>query len=162
MKRVRRIRQVDHHPEWDGSGGGWSILLDHEDGTPWCYAFPALALWCRSAEYGIDPSDVETLLDIVLHELALTSIGQGLTGDEPDFVYHAEEGIARTGHLARIDRAKDMFDHPDLDGLLQTIKDFHVSRLSDPESNRLHQQTRNTVHSIRRQRGLLTKERANG
>jgi hypothetical protein len=155
MTRTRPIRQVDHHPEWDGPGGGWTILFDREDGVPWCYAFPVATLWHRSAEYGIDVADAATLLDVVLHEMALTSVGQVLTGQEPDFVYHVAESVARAGHLERTARAKAQFAHPDPDNLLSKVTDYHLSMLSDPGLQDLHRKTRQTAQSIRRQRGAI-------
>lgn len=155
---TRRILSATHDPASGGPGGSWCVLFDHEVHGTYAYVFPVCALWHRSAEYGIDLSDAHALLDVVLHEMAMISIGQGLTQEDPAFVFHTEEGMARTAHLMRTDRAKDVFSHPDPDGVLQKVKDHHLANLDHPELVELHFQARQTAHSIRKQRGVQTKE----
>lgn len=46
----------------------WRVTSLKPDGTNHCHVFPKTTMESRAAEYGIDPSDVDTLLDIVLHE----------------------------------------------------------------------------------------------
>ncbi len=159
---TRTLLSATHDPASGGPGGSWCVLFDHEVHGTYAYVFPVCTLWYRSAEYGIDLADADTLLDVVLHEMAMVSIGRGLTQNEPDFVFHVEEGMARTGHLMRTDRAKDLFEHPDPDGLLQKIRDHHLGTLHDPELRGLHLKSRQTAHSIRRQRGVPTKEPTSG
>lgn len=159
---TRKLLSATHDPESGGPGGSWCVLFDHEVHGTYAYVFPVCALWHRSAEYGIDLTDADTLLDVVLHELAMISVGQGLTQNEPDFVFHTEEAMARTGHLMRTDRAKDMFSHPDPDNLLQRIRDHHIGTLGNRELHELHLKSRQTAHSIRKQRGVPTKEPISG
>lgn len=60
--------------------------------------FPEDILEWRAAEYGIDPEDKETLLDIVLYEPLLPD------DDQPELSLHQAPSIeaARTRHLERI------------------------------------------------------------
>ncbi|MFI5473217.1 hypothetical protein ACIA6D_23625 [Streptomyces cacaoi] len=67
---------------------------------------PTIALEWRATEYGIDPTDVDTLLDVILHEphmqMADDGAGPRFADDGPD-VWTAETAdAARTAHLARI------------------------------------------------------------
>lgn len=62
------------------------------------HAFPADTLEWRAAEYGIDPADLDTLLDIVIHEPFLPE------PDQPDLMLYDAPTIedARNYHLGRI------------------------------------------------------------
>lgn len=77
----------------------------HEDGTelPTMHVLPVDALEWRAAEYGIDPTDLDTLVDIVLAEPFLNQrdfpSGEALW-DAPT----VED--AKTAHVARCARAK--------------------------------------------------------
>lgn len=85
----------------------WRIegVLEQEDGTRvrYFYLTPLDTLEWRAAEYGIDPADTATLLDIVLAEPHLSdedwAAGHQLH-DAPDI------DTARAHHLARCTRAK--------------------------------------------------------
>ena len=46
----------------------WHVLYEDPDGNTRGHVFPKNTLAWRAAEYGIDPADLDTLLDIVLHE----------------------------------------------------------------------------------------------
>lgn len=46
----------------------WHVLYEDPHGDTRGHIFPKNTLAWRAAEYGIDPTDTETLLDIVLHE----------------------------------------------------------------------------------------------
>ena len=73
-----------------------------DDGTmvPYMHQFPCDTLEWRAAEYGIDPADVDTLLDIVLAEPYLTP-----------------QDWATGVHL---------YEHPDAD--MDTVKADHIAR----------------------------------
>lgn len=85
----------------------WRIegAQEHDDGTtvPLIHLMPLDTLEWRAAEYGIDPADTATLLDIVLAEPYLSeedwAAGHRLH-DAPDI------DIARAAHLARCARVK--------------------------------------------------------
>lgn len=46
----------------------WGVAVVKEDGSRFLKTFPHSTLEWRSAEYGIDPDDKDTLLDVILHE----------------------------------------------------------------------------------------------
>jgi len=110
----------------------WHVLYEDPDGSTRAHVFPKNTLAWRAAEYGIDPADTATLLDIVLHEpfaphpddprtaaedpvaaAGLTSPapvarGRVRKGDPvPTTLYTAETTEkAREAHLLRIEYAK--------------------------------------------------------
>lgn len=101
--------------------GTWSVIYrvgseQHE------HRFPHEALHWRAAEYGIDPADSATLLDIVLHEPHIDT-----RHENPDFVYNTDEESARLAHLAKIVTAKqESVQITDPAGHLDEIHGAHV------------------------------------
>lgn len=75
--------------------------LTQDDGTTilFEYTFPDDTLEWRAAEYEIDPTDLDTLLDIVLYEPHLPA------DDQPELSLHHAPTVksARDRHLARIE-----------------------------------------------------------
>lgn len=88
------------------------------------FGFPHSILTWRVAEYGIDPSDFDTLLDVVLHEPHMTH-----THLDPTFLYNTDQDTARAAHLERVRRSKQGVVHHDPDGLLD-----HIRRAYDPNN----------------------------
>ena len=110
----------------------WYVDMRRPDGGTRRHVFPQTTLAWRAAEYGIDPNDTETLLDIVLHEhfaphpdnpltaaddpvlaagmLAPAVVSRGTTraGEPvPVTLYTADTTEqARKAHLMRIEHAK--------------------------------------------------------
>jgi hypothetical protein len=109
----------------------WAVDMIKPDGTGHRHVFPQFTLAQRAAEYGIDPADVDQLLDIVLHEPyaphpddplkgedpaaaagmlspALVSRGTARKGDLiPTTLYTAPDAAtARAAHLLRIEHGK--------------------------------------------------------
>jgi hypothetical protein len=110
----------------------WQLMMLKPDGFGHGYLFPKATLEYRAGEYGIDPEDTETLLDIVLHEPflpdlsdpashtsdpawqlgvrghALHPLGRIRAGDmvPADLWTASTIDDARTAHLARIDHVK--------------------------------------------------------
>ncbi|MGW6738667.1 hypothetical protein [Streptomyces sp. NPDC055013] len=105
----------------------WHIVSLKPDGTYHDYYFPQDTLEWRAAEYDIDPTDVEGLLDIVLHEPHKAPVGRDdpalkegrvsqavspskgtRVGDlEATGLYNAEtKQDAKEAHLVRIEHAK--------------------------------------------------------
>lgn len=76
------------------------------DGTPALHgiSFPPEALGCRAVEYGIDPTDSHSLLDIVLHEPYLSADEHG--PDHEDFLYATDQKSARVAYLSKIQKVK--------------------------------------------------------
>lgn len=97
------IESVDYDSQRQVWLAAITVTDDAGTTTRFGHAFPADAMEWRAAEYGIDPSDTATLLDIVLAEPHLTpeewSIGHQL---------HAAPDIdtARRDHIARCAAAK--------------------------------------------------------
>lgn len=46
----------------------WQVRMTDAEGKEHVHVFPQETLAWRAAEYGIDPADTDTLLDIILHE----------------------------------------------------------------------------------------------
>jgi hypothetical protein len=109
----------------------WAVDMIKPDGTGHRHVFPQFTLGQRAAEYGIDPTEVDQLLDIVLHEPyaphpddplkgedpaaaagmlspALVSRGTARKGDLiPTTLYTAADAAtAREAHLLRIEHGK--------------------------------------------------------
>lgn len=51
-----------------GAEPAWGVANVRPDGVAIMHMFPHSTMEWRCAEYGIDPEDVETLLDVILHE----------------------------------------------------------------------------------------------
>lgn len=90
-----------------------------------CHMFPASTLAWRAAEYGIDPSDSQTLLDVVLHEPHMT----GHDHTSPDFLYNCDQDTARESLTARVAEVKTRVTIADPDGHLSAI---HAAHSVDP------------------------------
>lgn len=100
----------------------------------WCHTLPVATLEQRAAEYGIDHSDVETLLDVVLWEPYLQQLNDGVDHNHPMFLWNAPTvDEAREHYLKRIKKIKKMLAHPDQydhNANLDTIRQAHNP---DPE-----------------------------
>jgi hypothetical protein len=90
-------RTVRDQPVWIVTG---SITDDTGKTLPYLHQFPCDTLEWRAAEYAIDPTDVDTLLDIVMAEPFLTP-GDWASG-------------------------KHIYNHPDAD--LATVRADHIAR----------------------------------
>jgi len=152
---TRAILSADHDFISGGPGGRWCVLFNHEVHGTYAYVFPVSALWYRSAEYGIDLKDADTLLDVVLNDMAMISVGQGLTETEPDFVYHVHSSVAWQGHQRRIAQFKTTLTHDDSQGVLKKVTDHHRANLNNPALKALHANHSELISSIRNQRGVV-------
>lgn len=91
-----------------GGAPCWQVRMIRPDGMPCVHVMPQNILEWRAAEYGIDPVDTDTLLEIVLHEPHMLVTEE--TEDQP--ARYADDGpalkeavstaAARTAHLARV------------------------------------------------------------
>lgn len=87
--------------------GHWLVTQTHTEdngtSTRHVHAFPLDTLEWRVAEYGIDPADVDTLLDVVLTEGHLTP----QDWEDGHQLHNAPDiATARADHLARCAKAK--------------------------------------------------------
>jgi hypothetical protein len=110
----------------------WAVVMARPDGSKHVYVFPKFTLEQRAAEYGFDPADIETLLDIVLHEQFVHSPGgeiedpaaaQGMLS--PALV---SSGMARKGQLV----PTDLFNAP----TIKDARDAHLARVEHGKRNR--------------------------
>ncbi len=85
----------------------WEVALLKTDGTIHRHIMPKAALDFRAAEYGIDPADTDTLLEIILHEPHLSVVDDPTSGPRyadagPDLWQADTTQAARAAHLARV------------------------------------------------------------
>lgn len=85
----------------------WQVSLVRPDGNTVVYLMPTNALDWRAAEYGIDPTDVDTLLEVVLHEPHMPMTDDDEKGPQPrdggpDLWTAENTEAARQAHLARV------------------------------------------------------------
>ncbi|MFI6909641.1 hypothetical protein ACIBKY_50860 [Nonomuraea sp. NPDC050394] len=59
---------AEQHPAPDGAEPIWGVAAVRADGGAHMLIIPHSTWEWRAAEYGIDPEDLDTLLDVVLHE----------------------------------------------------------------------------------------------
>lgn len=105
------------------------------------HGFPHSSLHWRAAEYGIDPHDLDTLLDVVLCEPHMN-----VRHTDPMFLYNTDEETARNAHLARVADVRTRVMHADPGSLLNRIGQAY-----DPGHPSL-EQYRAQVHDNRRSR----------
>lgn len=124
----------------------WQVLMqDAETGMRHAHIFPHTVFQIRSAEYDIDPDDIETLLDIVLHEphipeptfphnhAADAGLLAGHTVQDngvtvPAWLYNANTIVqARSAHLERIRHVKEnvLLVRTQPGDLLDAIREAH-------------------------------------
>lgn len=61
-------RSIIYSGEYVSNPLVWEAHELRENGSKWLHLIPKTTLHWRSGEYGIDPLDVDTLMDIILHE----------------------------------------------------------------------------------------------
>jgi len=130
MSRIHVIDVVDRTKV--GPKPHWLVGVRAPDGTRIAHVFPTDALHWRAAEYGIDPADSRTLLDIVLHERLMAD--RDHDHEDPSFVFSTDVDTARRAHLGRVASVKERDLVTDPGGLLAPIHDHHRATL-DPEAH---------------------------
>jgi len=96
--RTRVVESVTERRH--GAADCWEVITRAVDGSGLTHVFPKETLEWRSAEYGVAAADVDTLLDVVLHEPFLEE------EDAPTLFTALSTAQARDAHLARISKAK--------------------------------------------------------
>jgi hypothetical protein len=127
--RVVSVEDVSSHVGADQPI--WLVGVDRGDPLLHAIHFPHEILVQRVADYGVDPTDVDTLLDIALYEQYMV-----LSPNNSDFVYHVDEKTARDGHLGRVSDLKKQYVYHDPNNLLDQIKAKH-----DPKDPRIAERT---------------------
>ena len=106
----------------------WRLEMDRPDGLKHLTVFPTGALVWRVAEYGFGPKDLDTILDILIHEQFMDFNDPD---DLPTLLTATHQQEAREAHLERIKRIKanhtEVVPHGDLKRAhpLQIIRNNH-------------------------------------
>lgn len=96
-----RVRTVESVAEQQvGDVDCWQIVTRAQGDGGITHLFPKDTLEWRAAEYGIDPGDVDALLDVVLHEHLFD--GDTAAATQGALASACSTSDARAGHLARI------------------------------------------------------------
>jgi hypothetical protein len=112
--------RADQRAPHDGAEPIWGISRVRPDGLAHMHLIPHSTFEWRCAEYGVDPDDIDTLLDIVLHEPWIPSPHDVITRTQPGVaeVLKATSGLPTcwtpgvsdadrlAAHLTRIDAVK--------------------------------------------------------
>ncbi|MBX6382155.1 MAG: hypothetical protein IRZ07_04145 [Microbispora sp.] len=116
MPAVERvIVNVIEHTDRDGVDR-WTVITRNPDGSLHGYVLPVFGFPQLAAEYGIDPDDIDTLLDVALHQLHIPSemttstaadpVARAYRG-KPVTLFNAESvDDARAAHLERVEWVK--------------------------------------------------------
>lgn len=121
----------------------WRVTSMRPDNILHCHVFPKTTMQSRAAEYGIDPNDTDTLLDIVLHEPYMVSpLDHFYDEDEDPVVKAGLMGTAksviqnlRTGKVIRPGEPMAAWCYNCCE---ETARDAHLMRLNHCKSNRVH------------------------
>jgi hypothetical protein len=136
---IRSVEMRDVHE----NGHNWVVVTTRPNGVPHTLSFPHITFAARAAEYGIDLSDIDTLLDICLHEGF-----EGIDHTHPDFVYNNHEDHARTALMSRIADTKQRHLVTDPGNLLQAVRKYH----GENHHRSFHDQHRARVAGLRSSR----------
>lgn len=129
------VESVDTH--WPNAATEcWAVIMTRTNGTKHAYVFPKTTLELRAAEYDIDPGDIETLLDIVMHEQFVHSPGGGY----PDAA--AQQGMLSPAVASSAEARKGQMVPTDLfnAATIKHARDAHLARVEHAK------QTRGRVH----------------
>ncbi|MFI6317268.1 hypothetical protein ACIBG8_07105 [Nonomuraea sp. NPDC050556] len=63
-----QLREGQPIPPRDGADPLWGVSRVDEQGNAKLHLFPHITFEWRCAEYGFDPDDIATILDVILHE----------------------------------------------------------------------------------------------
>lgn len=136
----------------------WQIALLRPDGARHFHLLPGVALEWRAAEYGVDPEDVDTLLEIVLHEPHMPAVddprhGFRFTDGRPDLWTADTTDDARAAHLARV---KECPVQISVRGV-KALDPVRVNHRPTPESLRLKREAVDTTRWLKRYGDLPAK-----
>jgi hypothetical protein len=126
-----------------GEGRNWIISTVKSDGSSHTFTFPHISWMAKVAEYGFDLDDIDTILDVCLHE-----VFGGIDQNHPDFVYNNPEDHARAALLSRVTDIKQSHLVTDPNNFLQKIKTHH----EQAPYTAFHQMHRERVRTYRKAR----------
>lgn len=108
-----RARTVESVEDQRHSGVDcWQVITRAADGHGLTHLFPKATLEWRAAEFGIDPDDVDALLDAVLHEAFIDDVEDG---PATDILAARNTSEAQQSHAVRIAAVKASREQIDLD-----------------------------------------------
>lgn len=106
----------------------WLISYMRSDtGLPHTTGFPHEIFANLCAEYEHDPYDIDTLIDLAVHQVHMD-----IRHTDEDFVYKATVEQARAGHLAKLAASRREHVYVDEHNLLDVIRQHH-----DPQDPRI-------------------------
>jgi len=142
----------------------WRVTSLRPDNVLHCHVFPKTTMQSRAAEYGIDPTDTNTLLDIVLHEPYMVSpLDHFYDEDEDPVVKAGLMGTAktvihnlRTGKTIRPGEPMAAWCYNCCE---ETARQAHLMRLDHCKKNRVHVlDTSSKLAIIRKDSPILSRE----
>jgi hypothetical protein len=115
----------------------WVLHIQREDGAKGVHMMPKFILDLRAAEYGVDPTDVDTLISMVVHEPYMPV--EEATAENPTPIAHLLQVdstvAAREAHLARIKNCPVQFEIKGSKGL-DTLRKQHKPDLDRIKAHR--------------------------
>lgn len=126
----------------------WLISYTRSDtGEVHTSGFPHEIFVNLCAEYEHDPEDIDTLIQLALHQPHMN-----IQHTDADFVYKARAGHARAGHLSKLATSQQEHVYVDEDNLLDAIRQAHDPR--DPRIAPRRDRVREIRMNHRRNLGL--------
>lgn len=107
----------------------WRVVLDKGDGTTHLQIMPQDILEWRAAEYDIDPTDVDTLFDIVIHEPFIDSWNDAAAAAGMTSPAVRSTEFARKGEQV----PTDLFNAT----TIEEAREAHLVRITDAKENRV-------------------------
>lgn len=120
----------------------WEVHIQRDDGAKGVHMMPKSTLDFRAAEYGVDPTDVDTLMTMILHEPYM--VDEEPTAQNPTplapLLLADSTTSAREAHMARVKKCSAQFDVKGSKGL-DAIRKAHKP---NPDLIRAHRETVDT------------------
>lgn len=99
----------------------WMVTTQNPDGSRYAYALPSFTFENLSVEYGFDPDDIDSLLDIAIHQLHIPPLEDLPDDEDPAF----QKGISVSGGKAHFGNAPTS----------ETAKAAHLERVKWVKEN---------------------------
>lgn len=121
----------------------WRVTSMRPDNLLHCHVFPKTTMASRAAEYGIEPTDTDTLLDIVLHEPYMINPLDHFYDEDEDPAFKAGlMGKAKTVvqhlHTGKVIRPGETMAAWCYNCDEETARKAHLLRLDHCKKNRVH------------------------
>lgn len=120
VRKIVNVRNFYTHDPYGKKHSAW--IIEYQQGEEQhAVGFPTELLACRSAEYGIDPADADTLLQVAMHEHMFR-----VPREHPKHLYNTDEETGRQHQLELLEASRNNYEYHDPDGLLEQIKQEHL------------------------------------